>query len=62
MSVLHLFDLWLVLGGPVPSCFWEGQLKVTSLHSIDRRLGLLGLFNIPEKPILLQGWANHMAT
>lgn len=35
--------------------FSKGQLKVTSLHSVDRRVSMLHLSDVPEKLILLQG-------
>lgn len=36
-------------------CFCEGQLKVTSSYSVDRRVSLPELSDVPEKLILLQG-------
>lgn len=42
-------------------CFCEGQLKVTSSYSVDRRVSLPELSDVPEKLILLQGCVNHMA-
>lgn len=49
---VHLFGLWLILGDCV---FFEGQLKVTSLYSVDRRVSLLHLFDVPEKLIFATG-------
>lgn len=55
MYVLHLFDLWFVLGASVPCYFWKGKLKVTSLHSVVRRVGLFGL------SISLRNWFCYRA-
>lgn len=41
--------------------FLVGLAQGDLLHSIDRRVGVLDLSDIPEKLILLQGWVNHMA-
>jgi hypothetical protein len=48
--------VWLAFGSSLEIVFlFEGQLKVTSLYSVDRRVSLLHLSHVPEKLILLQG-------